>query len=312
MRIAVIDCGTNTFNLLVVDLKKTSFESVHSSKIPVKLGEGGINNSYINAMPFQRGVDALISFKKQINSLNVSQTHAYATSAIRDAKNGIEFKDKVFKESGINLNIIDGNKEADLIYKGNKLAVHLTNSPSLIMDIGGGSTEFIIGNDKEIFWKKSYRLGAARLLEKFKPSDPIISDEINQINTYLLEQLSELTEAVQKYKPCELIGSSGAFDSVVEMIQSELNGEPFIKTKTEYIVENKDYYHISENVIVSTLQQRRNMKGLVEMRVDMIVVSCLLINFVLKNCRINNMRVSTYSLKEGALQEIMQNNNVSE
>jgi exopolyphosphatase/guanosine-5'-triphosphate,3'-diphosphate pyrophosphatase len=175
------------------------------------------------------------------------------------------------------------------------------------MDIGGGSTEFIIGNKEKIFWKKSYRLGAARLLEKFRPADPISESEIENMNTYLLEELSELFASVKTFKPVELIGSSGAFDSVVEMINGELNGEPFIKTKTEYIVENTDYLNLAKKVIASTIQERKSMKGLVEMRVDMIVVSCILINFVMNNCGLNKMRVSTYSLKEGALHEIMQN-----
>lgn len=308
MRIAVIDCGTNTFNLLVVDLERTSFTNVYSSKIPVKLGEGGINQSIINETPFQRGIEALKTFKTKLNTLNVNHIHAFATSAIRDASNGVKFKDKVLQTSGIDIHIIDGNKEADLIYKGNRLAVELTDTASLIMDIGGGSTEFIIGNKEKILWKKSYRLGAARLLERFKPSDPITKSEIEEFNNYLIEQLVELKDAVEKYHPLELVGSSGAFDSVAEMIHSQLNGEPFVKVKTEYEISLENYHHISEKVIASTIAERRAMKGLVEMRVDMMVVSCLLINFIMTTFKLNKIRVSTYSLKEGALCEIMEQN----
>ncbi len=170
MRIAVIDCGTNTFNLLVVELQNASFKRIYTSKIPVKLGEGGINNKVIHKIPFKRGVDALVKFKNELNKLAVVEIYAFATSAIRDAENGIDFKKEVLIQSGIEINIIDGNKEAELIYKGNKLAMDLGTGPSLIMDIGGGSTEFIIGNKEHILWKKSYRLGAARMLEKFNPS----------------------------------------------------------------------------------------------------------------------------------------------
>jgi exopolyphosphatase/guanosine-5'-triphosphate,3'-diphosphate pyrophosphatase len=306
MRIAVIDCGTNTFNLLVVEFNNSSFKRIHTSKIPVKLGEGGINQKMINPIPFQRGVDALIKFKNELNKLEVKHIHAFATSAIRDAENGINFKEAVLLQSGIEITIIDGNKEAELIYKGNKLAMDLGNGPSLIMDIGGGSTEFIIGNKHEILWKKSYRLGAARLLEKFKPSDPITEKEIQEINSYLNTELKDLTESIAKYKPVELIGSSGAFDSVVEMIHGQLAGEKFEKEKTEYNVDLNNYYKIAGMVIQSTLAQRKIIKGLIEMRVDMMVVSCLLINFTLQTFNLNKMRVSTYSLKEGALHEIIE------
>ncbi|MDZ4666212.1 MAG: phosphatase [Bacteroidota bacterium] len=307
MRIAVIDCGTNTFNLLVVELKNSSFTRVHTSKIPVKLGEGGINNKVIQEIPFKRGVDALIKFKKELDKLSVEEVYAFATSAIRDAENGIDFKNEVLNQCGIEINIIDGNKEAELIYKGNKLAMDLGNRPSLIMDIGGGSTEFIIGNKEHILWKKSYRLGAARMLEKFKPSDPITEKEAQEIYSYLNEELSEIKPLIDQFKPVELIGSSGAFDSVVEMIHGQLAGEKFEKEKTEYIVDLNNYHKIAEMVIQSTLAQRKIIKGLVEMRVDMMVVSCLLINFTLQTFNLQKMRVSTYSLKEGALQEIIEN-----
>lgn len=307
MRIAVIDCGTNTFNLLVIELQNSVITRLHTSRIAVKLGQGGINKKFIEEIPFRRGVEAMVKFRNELNKLSVDQIHAFATSAIRDAENGIKFKDQVKEESGIEIQIIDGNKEAELIYKGNALAVKLGDKPSMIMDIGGGSTEFIIGNKQDILWKRSYNLGAARLLEKFKPSDPITGDEIRSLFDHLENELKDLKLAVEKFQPIELVGSSGAFDSVVEMIEGQLDGEKFEKERTEYLVDLKNYHAIADMVIQSTLAQRKIMKGLLEMRVDMMVVSCLLINFTLRTFKLNQMRVSTYSLKEGALHEIIQN-----
>jgi exopolyphosphatase/guanosine-5'-triphosphate,3'-diphosphate pyrophosphatase len=310
MRIAVIDCGTNTFNLLVVEHRNSVITRLHTSRVAVKLGEGGINKKFIEAVPFKRGIDAMIKFKNELYKLGVEQIHAFATSAIRDAENGEDFKKEIKKHSGIEITIIDGNTEADLIYKGNKLALALDEKPSLIMDIGGGSTEFIIGNHEKILWKKSYKLGAARLIEKFSPSDPITGDEIRAFFNYLETELDDLNQAVEQYRPVELIGSSGAFDSVVEMIEGQLDGEKFEKEKTGYLVELIHYWKISDMVVQSTLAQRKIMKGLIEMRVDMMVVSCLLINFTLRTFNLNKMRVSTYSLKEGALHEILNNNRI--
>lgn len=307
MRIAVIDCGTNTFNLLVIELKNSVITRLHTSRIAVKLGQGGINKKFIEEVPFKRGIDAMVKFKNELEKLGVEQIHAFATSAIRDAENGNKFKEQVKKNSGIDIQIIDGNKEAELIYKGNALALQLGEKPSMIMDIGGGSTEFIIGNKEHILWKRSYNLGAARLLEMFKPSDPITGDEIRDLFDYLEEELKDLKIAVEDFQPTELIGSSGAFDSVVEMIEGQLDGEKFEKERTEYLVDLKNYHTIADMVIQSTLAQRKIMKGLLEMRVDMMVVSCLLINFTLRTFKLNKMRVSTYSLKEGALHEIIQN-----
>lgn len=302
MRLAVIDCGTNTFNLLIIELSQNKYYSkVFNTRIPVKLGEGGINLGFIADEPFSRGVDALKVFKQELRKFEVEKTLAFATSAIRDASNGNEFVALVKNELDIDITVIDGDREAELIYFGIREAVKLNAAVSLIIDIGGGSTEFILANNDTIFWKQSFTLGAARLLEKFTPSNPITPEEISSIHGYLKEQLQPLSEAILHFPSNELVGSSGAFDSLVEMINGEMGGEPLTDTKTEYDINPVQYFEISDLVRRSTLEQRRHIKGLVPMRFDMIVISCLIVDFVLKEFNLSRLRISTYSLKEGAL-----------
>lgn len=308
MRLAIIDCGTNTFHLLIVDMSDDgNYSKVFSTRVSVKLGEGSINSGIITAGPFKRGMDALRKFKQHILEYNVEKVLAFATSAIRDATNGKDFAQIAKDELGIDLEIIDGNREAELIYLGNRQALPLSDQISLIVDIGGGSTEFILANESEIFWKQSFNLGAARLLQRFQPSSPIPHKEISSIKSYLRESVAPLYEAIQKYKPSELIGSSGAFDSVVEIIHGEHGGEEMVDTKTGYEVDLSQYAKIADLLKNTDLEQRKAIKGLTPMRFDMIVVSCLLIDFVLEEFNINKMRVSTFSLKEGALFDFMNN-----
>jgi exopolyphosphatase / guanosine-5'-triphosphate,3'-diphosphate pyrophosphatase len=224
-----------------------------------------------------------------------------ATSAIRSAKNGHEFVAMAKKEAGIDVEVIDGNREAELIYYGNRAAVSMKDENVLIMDIGGGSTEFIIGNKNNIIWKQSYLLGAARLLEMLNPSDPISADEINKLFSHFDKELISLKEAVNKYPVSEIIGSSGAFDSIVEMMAGEYNIEGIDDKKTEYPIDLKMYYPLSEKVIKAPYRERLKIKGLIEMRVDMIAISCLFVNYILSQYKIDKMRVSTYSLKEGVI-----------
>jgi len=302
MRLAIIDCGTNTFNLLVIELLQTrAYTRIFNTRIPVKLGEGAINKGFIAAEPFQRGIEAIRCFKQEIENYGVEKTLAFATSAIRDASNGMDFVQQVKDLLDVDIQVIDGDREAELIYFGIKEAVKLNDTVSLIIDIGGGSTEFILANNHEVFWKQSFTLGAARLLEKFTPSNPVSADEVNDIHSYLEEQLQPLFESIQQYPAAELIGSSGAFDSLVEMINGELNGEPLTDKKTEYSIYPGDYFTISDLVRRSTLEERKQIKGLVPMRFDMIVISCLMVDFVLTAFKLNKLRISTYSLKEGAL-----------
>ena len=302
MIFAIIDLGTNTFNLLIAEsLPNNTFRKIFNTKIAVKLGEKSINSGYIDDVPFQRGLMALEKYQQYLLYHNVTKIYAYGTSAIRSASNGKEFVEQAQKIVGIPINVIDGDEEADLIYYGNRMAVNMTDDVSLIMDIGGGSTEFILADKNSILWKQSFLLGAARLLSKFDPSDPIKENEVVSFNRYLKEQLQPLFEAVKIYKPIELIGSSGAFDSVVDMIAGEFRTPEMSEDINEYLI-NLDYYKtISNKIIASTIEERYHMKGLISMRVDMMVISILLIDFALNEFNLNKMRVSSFSLKEGVI-----------
>jgi exopolyphosphatase/guanosine-5'-triphosphate,3'-diphosphate pyrophosphatase len=306
-RIAIIDLGTNTFNLLIVEINPDkSYSTIRQTKISVKLGEGGITKGFIAPEAFQRGIDALKMHRLTIQLHNADKIIAFATSAIREASNGEAFIKEAKEKTKIDVQMISGEREAELIYLGVRDAVQMDEKTSLIIDIGGGSTEFIIGNKDQIFWKYSFLLGAARLLEKFNPSDPIKEEEIKAINDYLKIELQPLFEAIGKYPVDELIGSSGSFDSLAEMIAYRFYTPEVLKDKTEYQFSLPDCAAIYRILIKSTKKERLEMKGLISMRVDMIVVSSILVHFILVEFDIHRMRLSTYSLKEGVLHELIQ------
>lgn len=302
MVFAVIDLGTNTFNLLIAEtLPDNTFKRLFNTKVAVKLGEGTINSGYIADAPFQRGISALKKYQQYILDYNVEKEFAFATSAIRSASNGPDFVKAAREEAGISVTVIDGDEEAELIYYGNRMAVNMSENVSLIMDIGGGSTEFILANRDTIFWKKSFKLGAARLLERFKPCDPITDEEIRAFHEYLNVELQSLREAVKHYQPLELIGSSGAFDSVVDLIGGEFDRPLISEAQTEYHLSLGEYMLISEKIKASTLQERYQMPYLIHMRADMMVISIMLIDHVLKELNLSVFRASTFSLKEGVI-----------
>ncbi len=306
MRIAVIDLGTNTFNLLIVEVNSDkTYSHVFQTKISVKLAEGGMNQGVIADTPFQRGMAAFKTHFETTKKYNVDQIFAFATSAIRSTKNGHIFVEQAKKETGIDIQIISGDREAELIYYGVHSAVELSEEASLIIDIGGGSTEFIIANKDRIFWKQSFLLGAARLLELFPPSDPINDAEIKVFTNYLNQELQPLFEAVKKNPISELIGSSGSFDSLAEIIAHRFYSPEILDDKTEFTFNLDDCEIVYDSILKSTNSERLKIKGLVAMRVDMIVVSSIIVNFVVRSFDIQKMRLSTYSLKEGVLHELL-------
>ena len=305
MLVAIIDLGTNTFNLLIAELLPArQFKVVYTTKVSVKLGKGGINNNQILPDAIERAMNALRGYKKIIDEHKVDKVYAFGTSAIRGAANGSDFVRQV-KAEGIDVEVISGDKEAELIYKGVQLALDIGHKPALVMDIGGGSTEFVIATGRDILWKHSFLLGVSRLLEKFNPSDPITEKEISRVEDYLKEELKPLLDAVNKYPVSEVIGSSGSFDSFAEIIATRFHSPDVLKNKTEYRFNLNEVDIVFKLLIESNKEQRLNMKGLIQMRADMIVMAVILTRFIVRELSLNHMRLSTYSLKEGAMNELM-------
>ncbi len=301
MQIAIIDLGTNTFNLLIAEVNGTSYTLLHSSKMPVRLGEGGITRKTITLAAMQRGIEALRTHKETIETFSVSRIFAFATSAMRDADNGKEYAQHIKNETGIDVRIIDGNTEASLIYKGVRMALDLGNYPVLIMDIGGGSTEFIIADKEQVFWQQSFQLGVSRLMEMFHPSDPIQETEIQSLNEFLHTALQALFEACQTYPCHSLIGSSGSFDTLAEIATLKRNGRPMPVHCKQYVFHPHDMEYLSGLLLPSTLQERLQIPGMLPMRADMMVTGMILIEHVLRHCNIAQVRQSGFSLKEGVL-----------
>lgn len=300
MKVGIIDMGTNTFHLLIADVRDNDFTILFKEKLLVKIGEGGISQGYITEEATQRALKALTRFREVTEAEEVERVFATATSAIRNAKNGQELADKIQKEIGFEVRIISGDEEAETIYYGVKKAIPLTNEVVLIMDIGGGSIEFIIGNNDSILWKRSFEIGGQRLIDRFHGHDPMLPEEIVNLNQYLSESLQPLFEACQKHRPTTLIGSSGTFDTLsdIYMLANKIEKNPLA---TEFPFTLEAFTDIHQKMIAMTRAERMQVPGMIEMRVDMIVVASVLIRFVIEKLGIKDIRVSAYALKEGVL-----------
>lgn len=306
-RISVIDLGTNTFNLLVAEYTGEGNPTIlHRSKYPTKIGKGGINQQRITEEAIQRAVNAFEEMDQISKQFGVTQTLAFATSAIRSAENGSDFVRMIEQKHNISIEIISGDREAELIYYGTKNAVTLNHETVAILDIGGGSNEVIIANGDKIFWKKSYPLGMTRLLEKFTPSDPISKTEIQIIETYLKEQMFDLFEALEVHSVKTLIGSSGSFDTFRQILLANaqsLNGLP----ETQFEIKLKDFFKLHQIFLASNLEQRNLMPGMDPVRVELMVIASIFINYLIKEAGFSKLFQSSFSLKEGALFEQIMN-----
>ncbi len=310
-RLALIDMGTNTFHLLIVEMPPTSSDAEPTvllrTKVGVKLGEGGISNGEIAPEAYARALHTLAAFQEEIELHQVTDVRATATSAVRSARNGAELAEEIFEQTGIKVDIIPGDREAELICKGMRQAVALGQSPHLLVDIGGGSVEFIIANEDTIFWKQSFEIGAQRLLDLFFKHDPLTADDVREEQAYLAAQLAPLTAAVQQFKPVGLVGASGTFDTLGDLQAAQRNEfRPEMPPPVTEIT-LQSFYQSYELLLTTTHSQRLAMPGMTPMRADMIVVACILIDFILTTYHLtnSNIRASSYALKEGLLAEIL-------
>lgn len=306
MKIGIIDCGTNTFNVLIVEtLKDDQWNVLFSTKIAVKLAPSAIDNR-IGINRFGRGIDALLIHKNTLSNFQVDHYFAFATSAIRDSANGDDFVQSALDLLGIKIEVIDGNREAELIYDGVKLSMDLGTKPSLIMDIGGGSLEFVICTKDEILWKTSLPLGVSRLKGIFRPSDPMASEEVQAMEQHIAGLIAPLNEACKKWKPDTLVGSSGSFDSLVEVFSHDSEIPGTYKEKGGFELDLDKFNNFYDQLIGSTLNERLCIKGLVPMRADMIVIALILIRQTLSTTEIISMLHSPFALKEGAVMHAIQ------
>jgi exopolyphosphatase/guanosine-5'-triphosphate,3'-diphosphate pyrophosphatase len=305
-KIAIIDMGTNTFHLLLAEAdKKGRYHIVHCDRTPVKIGKDGINQGYITEEGLQRALLAMQGFKNTIDNYGIKSIFAFGTSALRNAKNCEEVLEKIKATTGIQCSIISGEVEAEYIYQGVKHSLEMGMENSLIVDIGGGSVECILGNNTQILWKESFEIGAQRLLERFHKNDPISKEEIHILDTHFEEALQPLFNALQRYPANVLIGASGTFDTLSD-IHCYQNEIPRRGDEIETPLTLESFYTIYDELIRKNREQRMQIPGMIEMRVDMIVVACCLVRYILTRHSFNRIRVSAYSLKEGVLASLIQ------
>jgi exopolyphosphatase / guanosine-5'-triphosphate,3'-diphosphate pyrophosphatase len=306
---AIIDLGTNTFQLLIIEQTGDSFRTIHEESYAAKIGKGGISSGIITEAGILRGIEGLKYFQQVFDKEGVMLENvlATATSAVRNATNGNEFCERILTETGIKIKVISGEEEATLIYEGVKLGMEIGSETSMIMDIGGGSVEFIICNSTKIFWKQSFEIGGQRLMDKFMTTDPISPRSIQALKNYLEEQLLPLTNAVHQYAPVCVIGSAGSFETLVDMYFMKNQGHLPAPEEIFFELPITEFHDSFSKLVSLNREERMALPGMIELRVDMIVVGVCLIDFILKQHDIQRIMVSNYALKEGVLANLLHN-----
>lgn len=299
---AAIDLGSNTFHLLIFKDTGDVPHVVIKKRIPVGIGKKGIEKQIITEDALLRGIDALKEFRQTTKEYGCKKVIVTATSAFRSAENKIEVLSRIKAETGFDIQIINGSEEAKLIYEGVKRSVKLDDNKALIMDIGGGSVEFILCNAHELIWKESFEIGGLRLMDRFHTVDPIPAKQIQELKNYLDSALHNLFMTCLAHKPNYLIGASGTFDSLTDIRDAK---HPPNNNEDNSMLSLEEFHEILADIQPKHYDDRLNIEGLIPMRAEMIVVAGILIEKVLEKCNLSVIKRSDFALKEGLMYRII-------
>ncbi len=297
-KFAVVDGGTNTFHLLIATpAKQGGVKEIYRERIYVKLADEGIQTIGQNA--FDRAVNTLVHYAEIINKHQVSNIRISGTAALRTASNGPTLVQEIEEKTGLKIDIISGDDEAQLIYKGVALAIGPQDERWMVMDLGGGSVEFIIVDKSGVLWFESFPVGVAVTYKHFHQNEPIQDLEIEHLHTFLAGQLANLQLALLRYPVHHLVGAAGTFDVVASVLGA------IRPTNHSAEVELGGFNQLYNRLISATDKERLAMPDIPDDRADMIVVAIILVKYILELANVNQLTVSDYSMKEGMLVEMM-------
>ena len=293
MRKAVIDLGTNTFNLAIAEVENNTINLLHAEKEGVAIGMGGINDKLLSEDAIQRAITCLERFKSRCDDFQVAKIEAIGTSAIRDASNKKTFLKSVKDATGIEIDVINGIQEANLIYQGIAYSYNF-ESPSLIMDIGGGSTEFIAANANGIKDLISLNIGVSRIFQLFSFSNPMTSEDILNVENYLEAHEHDFFNRIN----CQtLVGASGSFETFFELVHQTAYPKGYETQELDF----KEFESILD-WIISTSQSERDLNDfIIPIRKKMAPIAAIKTRWVINKMKANRIVISPCSLKEGVL-----------
>ncbi|MBE9011539.1 Ppx/GppA family phosphatase [Pseudanabaenaceae cyanobacterium LEGE 13415] len=308
--LAAIDVGTNSIHMVIaqIDPQIPAFTIVGREKATVRLGDFCKKTGELSPEAMDRAMVALRRCLEVAKSVNAEHTIAVATSAVREAPNGQAFLQRIEDELGLWVNLISGAEEARRIYLGVLSGMNFNNQPHVIVDIGGGSTELILGDGHEPRTLSSTKVGAVRLTAEQVTTDPISSIEFGGLQAYVRGMLERSIEELQaQLKPGErprLVGTSGTIETLVALnAREKLGAVPVPLNGCELSL--KDLKEWVNRLRRMTLAERLAVPGLSERRAEIILSGALILQEVMMQLKAESIVICERSLREGVIVDWM-------
>lgn len=301
-RLAAIDIGTNSFHLIIVevDTETGKFNTLGKEKENVRLGTGSTDMKYLRKEAMDRGINVLKKYKQLADSAG-AKVRAIATSAVREAINQYEFIIRARTEAGIRIEVASGIEEARYIYLGILQSLPVYDKSIFMVDIGGGSTEFLIGKGRDIYYDNSLKLGSIRLTQRFFEDGEIDSKSIKNCREYVKGYMNSVTRESQKYKYDIPVGSSGTIINIANIIKVS-KGEASNTKLNNFLFTKSELFNAVDLILESkTVKQRLKIPGIDANRADILPAGAILLEQIFKELKFKEMRISEYALREGVV-----------
>lgn len=306
--LAAIDIGTNSFHLVIAKIdSKKRFTVVTRSKEVVRLGSSSNDMKYITEESMQRGIETLKRFRLICDSYN-AEIIAVATSATREALNKEEFLSRAYAETGIEINIVSGYEEARLIYLGVLQSLDVYNKKILLIDIGGGSTEFLIGKKGNVRSASSLKIGAVRLTHKFSLAGKVNKDDIREAKQFVEGAINQIVRTMKNENFEMAIGSSGTINNIGSIINFESNPtEDYDMNMNGFIIKRKALQSAVNRIYkAETFEDRLSIPGLDPKRADIITAGAIILEQIFEDLDLERMTLSNFALREGIIMNYIQ------
>ncbi len=305
--IAAVDMGTNSFHLIIVEVKKDgSFKIVDREREVIRLGSHKEGFGIISEGEIEKAIDILKDFSK-IAQFYKADVRAIATSAVREAKNKNEFIERVFEATEISVEAINGKSEAELIYLGVQNALDIRNNKILCVDIGGGSTEFLLGRNGISEFAESIKIGAVRLSKMFFPDYILTDSGIEMCKQYIQDKISNNSNLNSTHKFDFAVGTSGTIVAAASIIYFRRNSK-FKKSMNGFTFKAEEIFELTSDILkCKSPVDRLFIEGMEIKRADIIPAGLLILSQVFETFSLRAMTVSENALREGIIVDTISN-----
>ncbi len=305
VRIAALDLGTNSFHLLVADVRPDGhFEALAREKAMIRLGDVVARRGRITGPAADIAVQTVRRFKLLAEAAGAKEIHACATSAIRQATNGAALVDRIEAQTGVAVEVISGHREAELIFGAIRASVLLDPAPALCLDLGGGSLEVMVGDASGLRWSTSENLGVGRLTAEFVHSDPLSKDDRRRLQAHVTTVLTPAAARVSGFSPRLVVGTSGTLLDIAHMVAARRDTDvPVSLNQLRFT--RQEFLALHKQILASKPSDRLRLEGLEARRVDLILAGSVVLAAAMELFGIDEMTVSEWALREGIVLDVI-------